>query len=68
MAPMSVSGATVHKLGEVADNAAVTPGGRWGIVGSRSVLSTKWIYDSQIYTVHGSGALLPSGGFECCER
>jgi hypothetical protein len=25
-------------------------------------------YDSQIYAVCGGGALLPSGGFDCCER
>src|SRR5215471_9227717 len=33
-----------------------------------SALSTKGYYDSQIYPVYGGGALLPSGGFDCCER
>jgi hypothetical protein len=25
-------------------------------------------YDSEIYAVYDGGALLPSGGFDCCER
>jgi hypothetical protein len=32
------------------------------------VLSTKRYYDSQIYAVCGGGALLPSGGCDCCKQ
>ena len=32
------------------------------------MLSTKRYYDSQIYALCGGGALLPSGGCDCCER
>src|SRR5215472_751797 len=47
----------------------VASGGRWGHSRiSRSVLRTKRRYDLQIYAVGGGGALLPSGGFACCER